>query len=77
MTDKTPVSVLIGSLRKESFSRKVAQVGGVVTWDTPAGRDGTFAPEFLAQLKAIREAIHTTPVQRDSLPDAHETATTP
>ena len=59
------------------FSRKVAQIGGVVTWDTPAGRDGTFAPEFLAQLKAIREAIRTTPVQPDSLPDAHETATTP
>jgi len=59
------------------FSRKVAQIGGVVTWDTPAGRDGTFAPEFLAQLKAIREAIRTTPVQRDSLPDAHDTATTP
>jgi hypothetical protein len=51
------------------FSRKVAAVGGVVTWDTPARRDGTFAPEFVTQLKAIGEAIRATPVQPDRGPE--------
>lgn len=46
-----------------AFSRRIAEVGGVVTWDTPAQRNGTFAPEFLAQLKAIGTAIRETPVK--------------
>src|SRR5882724_6489465 len=53
-----------------TFSRKVAEVGGVVTWDTPAQRNGTFAPVFLAQLKDIGEAIRATPVKPDLAPDA-------
>jgi hypothetical protein len=47
------------------FSRNIAEVGGAVTWDTPAQRNGTFAPEFLAQLKAISAAIRATPVKED------------
>jgi hypothetical protein len=43
-----------------AFSRQVAEVGGAVTWDTPAQRNGTFAPEFIAQLKAINAAIRAT-----------------
>jgi len=39
------------------FSRKVADVGGVITWDTPIQKNGTFAPELLAQLKAIGVAM--------------------
>jgi len=46
-----------------AFSRRVAEVGGVVTWDTPALRNGTYAPEFLVQLKAIGAAIRETPVK--------------
>jgi len=52
------------------FSRKVAEIGGVVTWDTPAQHDGSFAPEYLAQLKAIGEAIRAATVQPDAAPDA-------
>jgi hypothetical protein len=46
-----------------AFSQKVAAVGGALTWDTPTRNNGTFAPEFLAQLKAIGEAIRATPVK--------------
>jgi len=55
------------------FSRKVAEVGGAVTWDTPAQHNGTFAPEFVAQLKAIAEAIRATPLKPDLPPDARPT----
>jgi hypothetical protein len=48
------------------FSRKVAEIGGVVTWDTPAQRNGTFAPEFLSQLKAVGAAIRATPIKPDT-----------
>jgi hypothetical protein len=40
-----------------AFAEKVRAVGGVITWDTPTQRDGTFAPQFFAQLKAIGEAM--------------------
>jgi len=40
-----------------AFSRKVAAEGGVITWDTPVQKNGTFAPAFLAQLKAAGEAF--------------------
>ncbi len=40
-----------------AFSKKVAEAGGVITWDTPIQKGGTFAPEFIAQLKAIGEAL--------------------
>ena len=53
-----------------AFSRAVSEVGGVVTWDTPAQRNGTFAPEFVAQLRAIGEAIRATPIKPDVAPDA-------
>ncbi len=47
-----------------AFSRKVAEVGSAVTWDTPTRKNGTFAPEFLAQLKAIGAAIRATPAKQ-------------
>jgi hypothetical protein len=53
-----------------AFSQKIAEVGGAVTWDTPAQRNGTFAPEFLAQLKAIGVAIRATPMKPDTVPNA-------
>jgi len=59
------------------FSRKVAEVGGVVTWDTPAQRNGTFAPEYLAQLKAIGEAIRATPLKQDLPADGPPPTPTP
>jgi len=40
-----------------AFSKKVADAGGAITWDAPAQKGGTFAPEFMAQLKAIGEAM--------------------
>jgi hypothetical protein len=44
-----------------AFSDKVGGEGGVVTWDTPIQKGGTFAPEFLAQLKAIGDSFSTAP----------------
>jgi hypothetical protein len=44
-----------------AFSEKVVGAGGVITWDTPAQKDGTFAPEFLAQLKAINDSFSSAP----------------
>jgi hypothetical protein len=38
-------------------SLRVAEPGGVVTWDVPAQPDGTLAPEFVAQLQAIGAAL--------------------
>ncbi len=43
------------------FSQKVAAAGGVITWDTPIQKGGTFAPEFLDQLKAIGEWFSSSP----------------
>ena len=40
-----------------AFSKKVAAAGGVITWDTPIQKGGTFAPEYVAQLKAMGEAM--------------------
>ncbi len=40
-----------------AFARKVADAGGVITWDAPIQKGGTFAPEFVTQLKAIGEAM--------------------
>jgi hypothetical protein len=39
------------------FSQKVVEVDGAITWDTPTQKDGTFAPEFIAQLRAIGQAM--------------------
>lgn len=44
-----------------AFSDKVAGQGGVVTWDTPLQKDGTFSPEFLAQLRAIGDSFSSAP----------------
>lgn len=38
-------------------SRRVVAAGGVVTWDVPAGPDGTLAPGFLEPLAAINQAL--------------------
>jgi len=38
------------------YSQAVWAQNGAVTWDTPLQKDGTFAPEFLEQLKAVGEA---------------------
>jgi hypothetical protein len=40
-----------------SFSQKVIAVDGAITWDTPTQKDGTFAPEFIDQLRAIGQAM--------------------
>jgi hypothetical protein len=40
-----------------TFTRTVTEAGGVVTWDTPIQRNGTFAPAFVEQLAAIGKAI--------------------
>jgi hypothetical protein len=40
-----------------AFARKVVAAGGALTWDTPIQKGGTFAPEYIAQLKAIGEAL--------------------
>lgn len=40
-----------------AFTLKVTGRGGAVTWDTPIRKDGTYAPEFLAQLRAIGRAV--------------------
>lgn len=40
-----------------AFSRKIADAGGVITWDTPIQRGGTFSQEFLDQLAAVGKAI--------------------
>jgi len=39
------------------YSRAVMAQKGAITWDTPLQKDGTFAPEFLAQLKLAGEAL--------------------
>jgi hypothetical protein len=39
------------------FTRTVTDAGGVVTWDTPIQRNGTFAQPFLDQLAAIGRAL--------------------
>jgi hypothetical protein len=35
------------------FTRTVTDAGGVVTWDTPIQRNGTFAQPFVDQLTAV------------------------
>jgi hypothetical protein len=45
-----------------AFTKKVQDVGGVVTWDTPIRKDGTYAPEYVAELKAIGAAVRGAPV---------------
>ena len=49
-----------------AFTTAVAAVGSAVTWDTPTEKNGTFRPEFLAQLKAIGEAIDATPLRANA-----------
>ncbi|HZP59450.1 MAG TPA: alpha-L-fucosidase [Opitutaceae bacterium] len=39
------------------WSKQIAAVGGVVTWDTPVQPGGTMAPEFMEQLAAIGAAL--------------------
>jgi len=40
-----------------TFTRTVTDAGGVVTWDTPIQRNGTFAQAFIDQLTAISKAL--------------------
>jgi alpha-L-fucosidase len=40
-----------------AFSLKVVAERGAISWDTPTQTNGTFAPEYLAQLKAIGDAV--------------------
>jgi hypothetical protein len=40
-----------------TFTRTVIDAGGVVTWDTPIQRNGTFAQPFVDQLTAIGKAL--------------------
>jgi len=48
------------------FSRKVAEAGGVVTWEAPVERDGTLARPFRDQLAAVGRAL----LSRGVAPDA-------
>ena len=43
------------------FAKKVAAIGGVITWDTPIQKGGTFSPEFVEQLKAIGTGMKSAP----------------
>jgi hypothetical protein len=40
-----------------SYTKTLADAGGVVTWDTPIQRNGTFAQPFLDQLTAIAKSL--------------------
>jgi hypothetical protein len=40
-----------------TFTKTVTDAGGVVTWDTPIQRNGTFAQPFVDQLTAIGKAL--------------------
>jgi hypothetical protein len=40
-----------------AFTKTVTDAGGVVTWDTPIQRNGTFAQPFVDQLSAIGKAL--------------------
>lgn len=40
-----------------AYTRYVTSREGVVTWDAPIGVKGLIAPEFVEQLKAIRQAV--------------------
>lgn len=51
-----------------AFSCRVAEVGGAVTWDVPTRPDGTFAPEYLAQLQAVAAALRAPPVRTAAPP---------
>jgi hypothetical protein len=46
-----------------AFTKAVAETGSAVTWDTPTLKNGTFAPEILAQLKAIAAMVRATPLK--------------
>ncbi|MBV8832586.1 MAG: alpha-L-fucosidase [Acidobacteriaceae bacterium] len=39
-----------------SYSKKLWDAGGAVTWDVPAELDGTLMPQFIPQLLALKEA---------------------
>lgn len=39
------------------WSRKLAQQGGAITWDTPVDATGAIAPAFVEQLTAIGKAV--------------------
>ncbi len=40
-----------------AWSRKIAQAGGVITWDVPVQLDGTIAAPFLEQLVEVGKAL--------------------
>jgi hypothetical protein len=40
-----------------AWSRKIADAGGVVTWDTPVQRNGLISQPFLDQLTAVGQAL--------------------
>ncbi len=40
-----------------AYTKTVEDAGGVVTWDTPIQRNGTFAQPFLDQLKAVAASL--------------------
>ena len=53
-----------------AFSRKVAAVGGIITWDVPIQAGGTISKAFYGQLAAIGRAM-AQPISPASAPDAH------
>jgi hypothetical protein len=40
-----------------AFTRKIADAGAVITWDTPVQRGGTFSQPFVDQLAALGKAM--------------------
>jgi Alpha-L-fucosidase len=38
-------------------SKRIAQLGGVITWDTPIQKNGVIAPQFIEQLTAVGKAL--------------------
>ena len=60
-----------------ALTRPVAETGSAVTWDTPTQKDGTFAPDFVAQLKAIAAAVRATPMKPTPPPGAPTAPATP
>jgi hypothetical protein len=40
-----------------AFSRKVAKLGGALTWEAPTQPDGTIAREFMDRLQVVSAAM--------------------
>jgi hypothetical protein len=48
------------------FTSKTIDAGGFVTWDVPIRSDGTIAPEFMEQLRAVADAARSPAATRST-----------